>query len=362
MVEYKRLPELARDRSPESRETLIAAVTEMFLAADEQQVDHVSLLFGDIVLRVLGQLEEEARVSLSHHLSEHPKAPHELMVKLAQDAVPVASPVLETSPVLTSEDLITIASRASMAHLEAIAERKELNADVTDVLVDRGDDNVLKRVAENEQAEFHPDTFEALIEKAHESPALQEALIGRSDLPEEPVRKLVPFLSDEIRKRIKALGVDNNLVQILAERAAEGVKAELKDLNASKSQAEILIDTVVDGKRRIDDAVNQFTKKDRPIDLATLLARVADMPVDMITQLMFGKADMPLIILCRANNVSNNAYRNIVKMRAKRLRLTGKELSEALDRYANMSHMEAIQALKVVKARAHKTAAAGAKS
>ncbi|MDN3720104.1 DUF2336 domain-containing protein [Roseibium salinum] len=87
------------------------------------------------------------------------------MVRLAQDTIAVAEPALEHSPALTSEDLVAIASTASMEHLGAIAGRVSVDEAVTSVLVDRGDAKVLSKVAENQGAEFADAAFLKLVEK-----------------------------------------------------------------------------------------------------------------------------------------------------------------------------------------------------
>ncbi|ADZ69737.1 DUF2336 domain-containing protein [Polymorphum gilvum] len=354
MVNLKQLSELARDSSSSGRKTLVEAVTDLFLAADDSEIDHIALLFGDIVLRVLGQLEEEARVALSARVSDHPHAPHDLMVRLASDSIDVAKQVLENSPVLTDEDLASIAWEGSMDHLGAIADRGPLGENVTTVIVGRGNSQVLAKVAGNEQARFTPDTFERLLEKAQQHPIVQEALIGRSDIPEEPARRLIPYLSEELRKRIKELGTNNTLIQLLAERAAQEVQAQMRDLGSAKSRAEMLIRDVKSRKRPIDDAVNQFAKADRPIDLAMLLAEVSELPAESVTRVVFNQGDTPLIILCRANGVTDNAYKNVVKMRSKRLQLSGKAMTDAINRYARMQRAEAVRALAAIKQRGGK--------
>ncbi|MCK7613585.1 DUF2336 domain-containing protein [Roseibium sediminicola] len=324
-------------------------LTDLFVSSGDDRDEQISLLFGDIVLKVLGQLEEETRIILSKRVCREKDAPHELMVKLAQDSIAVAEPVLEKSPTLTSEDLVAIASSASMAHLGAIAGRETVDKAVTTVLVDRGDTAVLSKVAENQGAEFADDSFLKLVEKARSSESIQAALINRPDLPEEAANALLPFLTEELKERVSALGADNTLVQLLAERAATEVAARAHKLEEAREQSNALIKDVVSKKTKIDDAVRLFARSDRTAELGMLLARVSDLPPAAVSQLLFSASDKPLVILCKANGVTADAYKDILTMRARRLRIGGLELNAAIQRYSALSEEGAKRSLETLK-------------
>ena len=67
----------------------------------------------------------------------------------SDDDITVAGPVLAKSPRLTDQNLIEIAERKGQSHMSKIAERTQLSLVVTDVLVDRGDREVVTKVAGN---------------------------------------------------------------------------------------------------------------------------------------------------------------------------------------------------------------------
>lgn len=349
MINLAKLADLARDPSAAGRKSLVGMLTDLFVNSGSDRDEQVSLLFGDIVLKVLGQLEEETRIILSKRVCREKDAPHELMLKLAQDSIAVAEPVLEHSPALSSDDLVAIASSASMEHLGAIAGRETVDKAVTTVLVDRGDTEVLSKVAENKGAEFADDSFLKLVEKARSNENIQAALINRTDLPEEAAQALLPFLTEELKERISALGADSTLVQLLAERAATEVAARAHKLEEAREQSNALIKDVISKKTKIDDAVTLFARADRTAELGMLLARVSDLPPAAVSQLLFSASDKPLIILCKANGVSSEAYKDILTMRARRLRMGGLELNAAIQRYSALSEEGARRSLETLK-------------
>ncbi|CTQ53087.1 hypothetical protein LP7551_01608 [Roseibium album] len=349
MINLSKLADLARDPSVTGRKGLVGALTDLFVRAGDDRGEQISLLFGDIVLKVLGQLEEETRMILAKRVCKEDHAPRELMMKLAQDKISVAEPVLEKSQVLSSDDLVAIATSASMEHLGAIAGRETVEKAVTTVLVNRGDSNVLSRVAENKGAEFAKSSFLKLVEKARSDETIQAALIGRADLPEEAAQVLLPLLTEELRERVTALGADNTLVHLLAERAATEVAARAQKLDDVRDESNALIKEVLDGKTSVDDAVKMFARADRTAELGMLLAKVSDLPPAAVSQLLFSTSDKPLIILCRANGVRAEAYKDILTMRARRLRLDGTELNDAIQRYSALSEKGAKRSMEVLR-------------
>ena len=349
MINLAKLADLARDPSMSGRKSLISMLTDLFVSAGDDRDEQISLLFGDIVLKVLGQLEEETRIILAKRMCKEKSAPNDLMVKLASDDFPVAEPVLEHSPALTRDDLVAIASSASMDHLGAIAGRKTVDKAVTQVLVDRGDTHVLSKVANNKGAQFAEASFLKLVEKARASDSIQAALIQRSDLPEEAAHALLPFLTEELKERVSSLGADSTLVHLLAGRAASEVAARAQNLEETREQSNALIKDVVAKKTKIDDAVTLFARADRTAELGMLLAKVCDLPSAAVSQLLFSASDKPLVILCRAIGVTSEAYKDILTMRARRLRLGGSELNSAIQRYTALSEEGARRSLETIK-------------
>lgn len=349
MSSLTKLSELAKDTSKSGRKSFVGALTELFISDEPDRTEQVSLIFGEIVLKVLGQLEDETRQALAKRIGDHADTPRNLAMELATDKFEIAEPVLEKSPVLTSDDLVQIASSASMEHLGAIAGRDQVDESVTRVLVDRGDSDVLAKVAENEGALFDQGSFLQLVERARALPEIQAALIGRKDLPSDAARELIPFLSKELSERIKSFGADHTIVQVMAERAAEEVAARARRVTENQEQSDAIVRDVNNGKISIDEAVRTFAHSDRAAELGILLAKVSKLPNAAVSGLIFSSSDKPLIILCRASGVSDGAFKDILTMRGRRMRITGAELNDAIQRYASLTKSAALRSLETIR-------------
>ncbi|MEP3046302.1 MAG: DUF2336 domain-containing protein [Roseibium sp.] len=349
MMNLEKLADYAKDKSPSGRRNLVGLLTEFFLEAGAERSEQISLLFGDVVLRVIDELDVETRITLAESVCQEKDTPHELMVKLAQDEITVAKNVLKNSNVLTSDDLVSIASSGSAGHLEAIAERAFLDGAVSVVLADKANAGTLIRVVENRVAVIPDAAFLKIVEKAQADETLRSALINRTDLPEEAGRKLLPMLSDSQKQHVSTLGAENPMVRVIADHAQFEDAALARKLELAREQANALIQDVVSGQVDINDPVRQFSRSDRIAELGMLFAKVSDLHPAAVSQLLFSKSDKSLVILCKACGVNDEAYKDVLTMRARRQPSFGLELNDAIQRFAKMTVEEAVRSLQELK-------------
>ncbi len=347
MQALEKLTALASTGGDVDRGKLVEALTDLFVTFNGAKADKLGVLFGTVVSGVIDHLEDEARKALAERVGDHDRLPRVLAKRLAEDEIiEIARAIIAKSTVLTTEDLVSIAETQSQDHLMALAERSDgLTSTVTDVLVRRGSSEVLKTVTDNDQASISVDGFDVLVGKARKDADLQEALVKRSDLPPDPAKRLIPFLDKGIRERLEEIAGHPRLLELLSQVAAETVRSQLRELGAAQTQTEQAIVALQNGKATIDDVVTFFSKNDKPVDLALVLAKVGNVAEAVATRLVLKGDDAPLILLCRALNVSPKAFNNIVKMRARRLRLTGQNSQASLQRYEEMTVEKARETL-----------------
>ncbi|MBD8890605.1 DUF2336 domain-containing protein [Roseibium litorale] len=350
MLSLSRLSELAKDNSTAGRKTLVTALSDLFVTTDPDHAEQISILFGEIIMRVLDELEEETRISLALKMCHHPSAPHDLMAKLASDNFPVAEAVLRNSDVLDAKDLEDIARSCSMEHLEAIASRKKVQENVTGVLVERGDEGVLETVAGNTGAAMVNETFTRLVNKVKTYPGLQMALIKRKDLPDCAASVLANLLTEEMAERVQAMGGDSLLAKALAERAVDTVKEQASKLETTRREAMLFISKVVEGTVSLDEGIRHFIRNDGLAELGILLAKVSKLPMGSVSQLIYGKSEKTLIVVCKASGVSDEGFKNILTVRARKVGLSGQDVAEAIKRYKNFSKEVAVESLKAIRA------------
>ena len=155
------------------RRELVQGIATAFFAAPRRTANEINL-FDEIMDKVLAEVEPLARRQLAERLADVADPPQRTLVRLAGDVIDVAEPVLTRSPALDDDLLEPIARTHSQDHLLAIARRKSLSSRLTDILVERGNDEVAGTVTGNDGARFSEAGFEWLAVRASAWPAGRE--------------------------------------------------------------------------------------------------------------------------------------------------------------------------------------------
>lgn len=147
------IPELEQVIAYGSREKcagILQRITTLFLLRADTYNDLQVDLFDDMFGLLVENTETRARAELSVRLAPVTNAPVKVLRRLAHDdEIAVAGPVLRLSQRLPEADLVDVANTKSRDHLLAVAARPVLSEAVANVLVRRGDAEVLQRMADN---------------------------------------------------------------------------------------------------------------------------------------------------------------------------------------------------------------------
>src|SRR6201996_2985771 len=186
------LEEIVRNGNPERRAEAARRIADLFFEdAAHLRPNHVDL-FDEILIDLVPHTELIARAELAERLSLVANAPRVLVGRLAREnEILVAGPILRRSPVLGEETLLEIARVKGQAHLLAMAERPKLSADLTDVIVERGDRDVVRRTAGNTGAKFSETGYTELIKRASQDGVLTLTVGQREDLSDKRLKQLL---------------------------------------------------------------------------------------------------------------------------------------------------------------------------
>jgi len=306
------LTELARESDGDSRGALLLALADMFMAADQSDMGTAKDLFGDVVLQLLGDVNTPERAGLSQRLANSELAPHELIMQLASDTAEVADPVLSKSPVLSLTDLVRLAGTQTVDHLMSIADRQHIDASVTDVLVQRGNSEVARKVTSNHTASFSIDTLNLLVARARKDESLQECLVQRTDLPKEVANALFPFLSKSLREKLAETGSGDSLHPV-ASTTSTGV-----DLHDMQAEIDKKIANILNGGN-MESVICELAEQEDMPNIIYVVAHLAELPIDMVERTLKRKEPMPSIILCKSIDMPVDAFTAICRIRGARL-------------------------------------------
>ena len=196
------LDEAVSRGTPESRARALWHTTDLMIAGSFS--DDEIWTFGEVVTRLAEEIEVAARAQLSERLARFGRAPVNIIHKLAfDDAIEVAGPVLRESKQLESYALVANACTKSQAHMLSISKREKLEERVTDELVTRGNQEVVKSVASNSGARFSDFGFLHMIKRAEGDSILSEHLGLRKDIPRHVFQQLIAKATSDVRQRLE---------------------------------------------------------------------------------------------------------------------------------------------------------------
>jgi uncharacterized protein (DUF2336 family) len=187
------------------RADALRRVTDLFMSGTGSFSDAQIDLFDEVMTRLVDGLEIATRAAFGSRLATSTDAPLKVIRLLAFDAaIEVAGPVLSQSPRVSDEMLVENANSMSQDHLLAISKRKELDASVTDVLLERGNEAVVSSTAGNEGSRFSDNGFSKLVERSEHNAKLALCLWSRPDVPRQVLMSLFQRVSDEVRTALEA--------------------------------------------------------------------------------------------------------------------------------------------------------------
>jgi len=156
----------------------------------------------DVFRLFVRDVEVKVRESLSNAVKECASLPNDIAVALAKDVDQVALPMLSSSAVLTDEDLIDIIAEASGQKQQAIANRHNVSANVSDALIERGNEDVVRTLVSNHGAEIAEDSLNRLIDEYGDRESLHQPLAERPVLPIGIAERLVNVVSERLQDHI----------------------------------------------------------------------------------------------------------------------------------------------------------------
>src|SRR5882724_8902986 len=195
--------EIVRHGDPKRCAEAARQIIELFLqTAANLRSDHIDL-FDGVLIGLVPHTETAARADLAERLSVLANAPRALVGQLArEDEILIAGPLLRRSPAIDEGALIEIARLRGQGHLLAMSERSTLSPDLTDVIVRRGDREVVRRAAGNAGALFSQTGYSTLIKRASQDGVLTLKVGQRDDLSDQQLRDLLAGSIDIIRRRL----------------------------------------------------------------------------------------------------------------------------------------------------------------
>lgn len=343
---------LARESSSDKRRELMGRVADHFVDGADKYTNRELNLFGDVMTKLLCEVDEEGRKNLSEKVAHVASTPRDLTMALARDEIHIAQPVLENSSVLSNDDLKMLAQEHGIEHRLSISRRENLDENVTDVLIEHGEMEVLQSVSGNTSARISHWGFDKLSERASTDGRILQNLSVRHDMTLDAARNVLPLLEPAAQQKLLSLMEEGGAqLDELVGKAARKTSEEKIVKAGKRLETKALITSIRAGNNTLDNAVTLLSHEDRPMDCAAVLSAISGMPEPQVANALLKFNGETISLLCKALNVSDTAFARLSEMRCKRLHLPSSQGERLAHLYLQIDPAIAQRTLRFVKVR-----------
>jgi uncharacterized protein (DUF2336 family) len=242
--------------------------------------------------------------------------------------------------------LIECARTKNQEHLLAISRRKSLPDKLTDVLVERGDQQVVLSTAKNAGSRFSDKGFNTLIKRAHGDDALTSCVAMRPDLPAQLFEQLLATASEKVRSKLHAerefakADIDTVVGEVAGQIQAAAVAQPL-----SYAAAQVLVESIHRAGQLTAGKLQEFAVAGRFEEMVAALSIMSNVPTAVIEQNMRDAQAEALLVFAKAIGLSWETTRSIMMLAARRYRRSTASVDQAMPAFHRLRQSTAQQIL-----------------
>jgi uncharacterized protein (DUF2336 family) len=343
------LEEAVRSGSSAKRISTLRQVTDLFLHSGDRLNDDQVKVFDDVLCHLVARVESRVKAELGTRLAPLDYAPSGVVERLAwDDEIAVAGTVLASSTRLAPSTLVEIAKTKGQEHLLAISGRTNLPEAVTDVIVERGERKVIRKLADNTTARFSDAGYSGMLGHAEADDELAEVLGLRADLPIKFLRDLLQRATEAVRARLAKIApaeLREEIKQILTTMANKGREDTPPARDFGRAEA---IVRRMKGLNELNGAaITAFAKAGKFEEVAASLGILNNSaPTDMMARLLEGpRADL-ILIPCKSAGLDWATVETILCHRPFKQRIDRATMDLATKDYGKLSAETAERTLR----------------
>jgi uncharacterized protein (DUF2336 family) len=323
-------------------------VTDLFIDGAVDYSNEQIGLFDDVFQCLMEHIETSAKALLANRLAPIDTAPpHTIRALAFDDLIEVAAPVLSRSEQLDDEALIETARSKSQAHLLAISIRRVLSGAVTDVLVLRGNDEVIQSTVNNPGAAFSERGFTRLVDRAEGDDNLTTCLGMRPTMPRHLYLKLIAKASVTVRERLEAahppLAGD---VPTAVREATRLARSAPSAITRETAIAHALVKSLYEDGRLDEFQVAAFAEAGKFDEANAAIAALANVPISVAENMMVETRAEGVMILAKVSGMSWSTVKAIIDMRDDLSDMEPTDLEACKDTYERLRPSTAQQVLR----------------
>lgn len=302
------------DDNQGEREQLFRNMAQLFSYVSDRCDDEQVAQYDEVLCQLAELVEVEARAHVAKLLAPLERAPGTVVVKLANDDIEVARPLLEFSSVLSDDDLIDIVSRLSEAHRVAIAGRPKLNERVGEAIVEHGETASVVSLVRNTTAELDRATLERLVQRATQDAEIAADLRGRHDIDWKTLRGEIDQAAGKV---LQALGqVERPFDPVAAGKINTVVYNRIRNRAGFSAQewkvAYNQVRGLADRKQLDDRALARFARFGYGHHAAAAMAVMLGVAPEIVVKWLAGQDYVGVTVAMRAAGIDAELFEAVV--------------------------------------------------
>jgi hypothetical protein len=302
------------NRNIGSRADVLRRVTDLFVTGSDRFDCEQLALFDHVMGRLVEEIDGFARAAFGERLARITNAPPGVSCVLAlDDSIEVAGPLLAHSNQLSDKTLIAGAKTKSQEHLLAISRRKLLTEGVTDVLVERGNQQVVISTAENFGAQFSEFGYSTLVSRSEADDELALAVWSRPEIPREHLLRLFSTASEVVRSKLES--VDRGkavLLRDMIRQASDQVQTQVRERSLEFVAAQTQVQQMHRAGALTEDRLREFANATSFDQTTVALSLLSDLPIGAIERTFMHEHSDHLLVLAKSIDLSWQTTRAIL--------------------------------------------------
>lgn len=348
------LEAMVAQRNIGSRADVLRRVTDLFVAGSDRFDGEQRALFDDVMGRLLEEIDGSARAALGERLATTVNAPPGVSRTLAlDDSIEVAGPLLAHSDQLDEETLITGAKTKSQEHLLAISQRKLLSEGVTDVLVERGNQQVVVSTASNAGARFSSYGYSTIVTRAETDGKLALAVWSRPEVPREYLLTLFETASETVRVELEASDRGKAaLIRDMVKQASDRIQQHTRERSSDFAAAQAKVEALHQAGALTEDRLRALAEGGGFDETAVALSLLSGLPIGAIERAMVHDNSDQVLLLAKSMDLSWTTTRALLLANAATRTRSAHDLEQCCARFNRLKPETARTAIQFYRLRA----------
>ncbi len=352
---------LKGESSDHEREQLFRNMAHLFSHVSDKCDDAQVLQYDEVLCKLAELVEVEARIHVAELLAPLDRAPGNVVVKLANDTISVARPLLEFSNVLSDDDLIEIISKHSENHRVVIAGRTNVAERVGNAIVENGEHASVVKLVQNSSANLGSFALEKVLLRSIHDKRLSHVLRGRQGVNWTEVRSEISSAGAKVLDvlSLEEMNYDKNHSGLVSELVFNRIRNKAGFNSQEWKVAYNQVKALNDRKQLNTAALARFVRFGYGHHVAAALTIILRVTPSLFVKLLATQDYERMLAACKAFGLDVDIFEGIIGVLPWRDLPLSNDIEMLRKQFEKISVDEAISIFKMWRSQESKTRVSG---